>query len=251
MALTGSDLDLELPLEVVEFLGWLSTERGRASNTITAYRRDLAAYVTWLDERERDVFTVDQATLVDFVAERQASGAASSSIARQLAAVRTFHRYLVAEDLRPDDPTVDVEGVRVPAGLPKPLTEAEVVSLLDVVTGSDPVARRDRALLELLYATGARISEACGLSSGDIDFDSRLVRLFGKGSKERIVPFGRAAAAAARRVVRTRRPVGVDAGAVAAPQRCRGSVPQRSRRPLVAPSGLGGRAPPRAAGRTT
>ena len=110
--------------------------------------------------------------------------------------MRTFHRYLVAEDRRPDDPTVDVEGVRVPAGLPKPLTEAEVVSLLDVVTGSDPVARRDRALLELLYATGARISEACGLSSGDIDFDSRLVRLFGKGSKERIVPFGRAAAAA-------------------------------------------------------
>jgi tyrosine recombinase XerD len=196
MALTGSDVDLELPLEVVEFLGWLATERGRASNTITAYRRDLAAYVTWLDERERDVFTVDQATLVDFVAERQVSGAASSSIARQLAAVRTFHRYLAAEDLRPDDPTVDVEGVRVPAGLPKPLTEAEVVSLLDVVTGSDPVARRDRALLELLYATGARISEACGLSSGDIDFDGRLVRLFGKGSKDRIVPFGRAAAAA-------------------------------------------------------
>ena len=130
------------------------------------------------------------------MAERQASGAASSSIARQLAAVRTLHRYLVAEELRPDDPTIDVEGVRVPAGLPKPLTEAEVVALLDVVTGADPVARRDRALLELLYATGARISEACGLSSGDIDFDARLVRLFGKGSKERIVPFGRAAAAA-------------------------------------------------------
>ena len=196
MALTGAAAELELPLEVVEFLGWLATERGRAANTISAYRRDLAAYVAWLEDRERDIFTVDQATLVDFVAERQASGAASSSIARQLAAVRTLHRYLVAEELRPDDPTIDVEGVRVPAGLPKPLTEAEVVALLDVVTGSDPVARRDRALLELLYATGARISEACGLSSGDIDFDARLVRLFGKGSKERIVPFGRAAAAA-------------------------------------------------------
>ena len=107
-----------------------------------------------------------------------------------------MHRYLVTEGLRRDDPTVDLEGVRVPSGLPKPLSEADVTSLLDAVTGSDPIAMRDRALLELLYATGARISEACGLSMGDIDFDARLVRLYGKGGKERIVPFGRAAAAA-------------------------------------------------------
>jgi integrase/recombinase XerD len=107
-----------------------------------------------------------------------------------------LHRYLVTEGERPDDPTADLEGVRVPAGLPKPLSEAEVASLLDAVVGHDAVALRDRALLELLYATGARISEACGLSMGDIDFDARLVRLFGKGSKERIVPYGRAAGAA-------------------------------------------------------
>ena len=107
-----------------------------------------------------------------------------------------LHRHLVSEDERGDDPTAGLEGVRVPAGIPKPLTEAEVASLLDAVTGHDPVARRDRALLELLYGTGARVSEACGLSMGDIDFDGRLVRLFGKGSKERIVPFGRSAAAA-------------------------------------------------------
>ena len=188
--------DLDLPLEVVEFLGWLSNERGRAANTIAAYRRDLAAYVEWLANRGSDVDTVDAATLVDFVAERRASGAAESSVARQLAAVRTMHRYLVTEGVRRDDPTIDVEGVRVPSGLPKPLSEADVTSLLDAVTGSDPVARRDRALLELLYATGARVSEACGLSMGDIDFDARLVRLYGKGGKERIVPFGRAAAAA-------------------------------------------------------
>jgi integrase/recombinase XerD len=113
-----------------------------------------------------------------------------------LAAVRTLHRYLVTEGERPDDPTADLEGVHVPSGLPKPLSEAEVTALLDAVVGHEPAARRDRALLELLYATGARISEACGLSMGDIDFGGRLVRLYGKGSKERIVPFGRAAGAA-------------------------------------------------------
>jgi integrase/recombinase XerD len=183
----------ELQLEVEEFLSWLVTERGRAANTIAAYRRDLAMYAAWLAHQGDDVTTVETETLVDFVAARRASGAAPSSVARQLAAVRMLHRYLVTEGERPDDPTADLEGVRVPAGLPKPLSETEVTSLLDAVVGHDPVAVRDRALLELLYATGARISEACGLSMGDIDFDARLVRLFGKGAKERIVPFGRAA----------------------------------------------------------
>ena len=84
--------------------------------------------------------------------------------------------------------------MRVPAGIPKALGEDDVTPLLAAVTGDDPVARRDRALLELLYGTGARVSEVCDLSMGDIDFDARLVRLFGKGAKERIVPFGRAAA---------------------------------------------------------
>ena len=193
-ALTDGD-DL-VPLEVEEFLSWLVTERGRAGNTILAYRRDLVGYATWLTRHGEDLQSVGTAALVDFVAERRESGAAASSVARQLAAVRTLHRYLVTEGERPDDPTADLEGVRVPAGLPKPLSEPEVTALLDAVVGHDPVSLRDRALLELLYATGARISEACGLSMGDIDFDSRLVRLFGKGSKERIVPFGRVAGAA-------------------------------------------------------
>ena len=187
---------LELPLEAEEFLSWLVTERGRAANTIAAYRRDLTGYVAWLSAHGHDLASVDASALVDFVADRRDSGAAPSSIARQLAAVRTLHRYLVTEGERADDPMVDVEGVRVPSGLPKPLSEEQVTSLLDAVAGHDPVDIRDRALLELLYATGARISEACGLSMGDIDFDGRLVRLFGKGAKERIVPFGRAAGAA-------------------------------------------------------
>jgi len=107
-----------------------------------------------------------------------------------------LHRYLSIEGERRDDPTADLDGVRVPAGIPKPLTEAQVTSLIDAVVVTAPVHRRDLALIELLYATGARISEAVGLSIGQIDLDARLVRLYGKGSKERIVPFGSSAAAA-------------------------------------------------------
>ncbi len=185
---------VELPLEVEEFLGWLLAERGRAQNTVEAYRRDLLGYTAWLHAHGTTIDDVTGEQLVDFVADRRASGAAASSVARQLAAVRMLHRFVgLSDDGRRDDPTVDLEGVRVPAGLPKPLSEAEVTSLLDAAIGVDPIGLRDRALLELLYATGARISEAVGLSMGDIDFDQRLVRLFGKGSKERIVPYGRAA----------------------------------------------------------
>jgi integrase/recombinase XerD len=104
-----------------------------------------------------------------------------------------LHAYLVAEDIRPDNPSARIEGVRVPAGVPKPLSLTEVESLLSAGVGEDSLAIRDRALLEFLYATGARISEACDLNLDDLDLQSRVVRLFGKGSKERVVPFGRTA----------------------------------------------------------
>ena len=189
-------VDETLPLEIEEFLSWMVSERGRATNTIAAYRRDLTGYAQWLAARGTDLSIVTTTDLVDLIADRRTAGLAASSVARQLAAIRMLHRYLVTEGERGDDPTAGLEGVKVPAGIPKPLSEGDVASLLDAVVGDDPIARRDRALLELLYGTGARISEACGLSMGDIDFDQRLVRLFGKGSKERIVPFGRSAAAA-------------------------------------------------------
>ena len=185
-----------LPLEVEEFLVWLAAERGRSPNTLASYRRDLRHYQAWCSERGADVLTIGLDDLRQFVAERKASGLAPASVARQLAAIRMLHRYLASERHRSDDPTARLDGVKVPAGLPKPLAEDEVVSLLDAVVGDDPVARRDRALLELLYATGARVSEVVGLSLGDIDYDASLVRLLGKGDKERIVPFGTTAARA-------------------------------------------------------
>ena len=174
----------------------MTSERGRAVNTVAAYRRDLEQYCSWLRERASSLAAVQRADLDEFVNARRNGGAAASSVARQLAAVRMLHRFLVEEGLRGDDPTADVEGVKVPAGIPHPLTEEEVGRLLGSVTGADPTSLRDRALLEFLYATGARISEVCGLSLSDLDRDAQLVRLFGKGSKERIVPYGRHAAAA-------------------------------------------------------
>lgn len=179
-----------VPFEVEEFLGWMAAERGRSTNTLSAYRRDLTGYCAWLTERSSDVHCVTAAEVERFVGDRRALGVAASSLARQMAAVRTFHRFMVSESLRADDPTADFEGVRVPAGIPKPLSEEEVESLLASVVGDDPVALRDRALLELLYATGARISELCDLSIGDVDLEAGMVRLYGKGSKERLVPVG-------------------------------------------------------------
>ena len=189
------ELPVGLPVEVEEFLSWMLTERGRSRNTLAAYRRDLTGYATWLTGRSLDVQRVQGNQLEVFLGERRGA-AAAASVARQLAAIRMFHRFLADEGLRADDPTANLEGVRVPAGLPKPLTEEQVLSLLDAVVGVDPVALRDRAMLEFLYATGARISEVCGLSIGDVDVSSRTARLYGKGSKERLVPFGRTASRA-------------------------------------------------------
>lgn len=189
-------VDTVLPLEAEEFLAWMLAEKGRSANTLAAYRRDLRGYCAWLCAHDTTVLDVGHAALITFVGERKTSGAATSSIARQLAAIRMLHRFLAVEGFRPDDPTANLEGVKVPSGIPKPLSEAQITSLLDAVVGHEPMDRRDRALLELLYATGARISEAVGLSIGDLDLPGRLVRLFGKGSKERIVPFGSSASRA-------------------------------------------------------
>ena len=183
-----------MSLEVAErFLSWLQIEQGRAAKTIEAYRRDLRDYEDWLATRKRTSLSASSADVEAFVAHLRKHGKAARSVARQFAAVRMLHKYLAIEGERPDDPAALVDGVKVPSGLPKPLREDDVERLISSITGEDSFARRDRALVEFLYATGARISEACGLSLADLDMDDSLVRLFGKGSKERIVPFGRSA----------------------------------------------------------
>lgn len=179
-----------LPAEAEDLLLWLAAEQGRSPNTLAAYRRDLLAYAAWLGARGRAVPEVTEDDVVAWIGELRARGLAPSSVARSLVAVRSLHRFLAAEGRIAVDPAAAVDKPKVPRGLPKALSEEEVARLLAAPVGDEPLPRRDRALLELLYGTGARISEAVGLSVGDLDLDASLVRLFGKGSKERIVPVG-------------------------------------------------------------
>ena len=185
-----------LPIEVEDHLTWLAVERGRSANTLDAYRRDLGRWVAHLSRRRVTILDAGPDDVLAFVHVLQGEGLAAASVTRTLVAVRGLHRFLVAEQFRVDDPTADIEIPRVPRGLPKALTVEQVTSLIDAVVGDDPPARRDRAILEVLYGTGVRISELVGMSLGDLDLVDGLVRVTGKGDKERIVPLGRHAAGA-------------------------------------------------------
>jgi integrase/recombinase XerD len=184
----------ELPLEAEEFLSWLSVERGRSTATLAAYRRDLRAYVSWLDGRA--LGDVCESDVTAHVAHLRSLGRAPATVARATVAVRSLHRFLFADGRAGTDAAAAVDVPRVPQGLPKALSEPEVESLLASPVGADPLARRDRALLEVLYGGGLRISELTGLSLGDVDSQARLLRVLGKRAKERVVPIGRLAAEA-------------------------------------------------------
>ncbi|HET7719565.1 MAG TPA: site-specific tyrosine recombinase [Acidimicrobiales bacterium] len=182
-----------LPIEVEELLSWLGVERGRSANTLAAYRRDLVAYNEFLTGRGLTPATVTEPVIEDYLAFLRAAGRAPASVARALVSVRSLHRFLEDEGHMSSNPAGEVPRPKVPSGLPKALSEAEVLSLLSAVTGDDAVARRDRAILEVLYGCGLRVSELVGLSLADLDLPSHLLRAFGKGAKERVVPVGRLA----------------------------------------------------------
>jgi integrase/recombinase XerD len=209
----------ELDGLLAEHDSWLRVERGLAPNSLAAYRRDLRRYAAYLRRRgvtgdvAGQMDGVDEALVAGFVDELERARTddglrkyKESSIARALAAVRSFHRFCVEEGLLDDDPSGDVGGPRVPQGIPKALTEEEVDALLGAVPGDGPRPQRDRALLELLYAGGLRISELVGLDLGDLDLYDGLVRVMGKGSKERVVPLGRSAREAVGDYLTTGRP---------------------------------------------
>lgn len=188
--------DRQLPIEIEDHLTWLSLERRRARNTVSAYRRDLRAYNEWLVDRGVPLCAVDDAVIAAYITELAELGRAPSSTARALVAIRSLHRFCSEQGYASSDPAADVEVPRVPKGLPKALTEAEIEALMAEVKGDDSAAKRDRVILEVLYGTGMRISELVGLSLSDVDLERRLIRAFGKGSRERVVPVGRLAAAA-------------------------------------------------------
>jgi integrase/recombinase XerD len=181
-----------LPRNAEEYLSWLEVERGRSPRTLTAYRRDLGTYQEGVQGHG-----IDQATSADvakhLAALRRTHNAAS--VARALSSIRGFHRFLVEEGMRGDDPTLDLPPISVTDLLPKALSEDEAEQLLGAVVGTGPAILRDRALLEVLYGTGARVSEVVGLNLGDVagaveGSDLPLLRVLGKGDKERVVPLG-------------------------------------------------------------
>jgi integrase/recombinase XerD len=187
-----------LPDGCEEFLSWLRVERGRSANTLSAYRRDLRAYFHWLGEQSVDLDQVSAAELNAYVGVLRQSGGAPASVKRSMVAITSMHRFLADEGIVDRDPTATIETPRVPASLPKALSVEDVTTLMNSVVGDDPVARRDRAILEVLYAGGIRISELTGLSIGDLLLDDAAMRVFGKGSKERVVTIGRFAVDALR-----------------------------------------------------
>lgn len=180
------------------YLRHVTIERGLSEHSIAAYRRDLTAYVEWLDaEGIADTSTITAAVVGRFIADRSSSdpAPAASSLARLQSSVRGWHRFLAREGIEVDDPSGRLRPPKAPQRLPKALTIDQVERLLGAPSAEDPLGIRDRALLELLYATGARVSEAVGLDVDDLAHGD-VLRLRGKGSKERIVPVGSFARAA-------------------------------------------------------
>jgi integrase/recombinase XerD len=196
-----STTERTLDPEVEGFLALLATRR--APKTVEAYRRDLAALAAWLG---RPVAEVTTEQLEQYIAELRAAGLSPATIGRRVAAIRSFFRHQTLLGARTDNPATELELPRRRRTLPRTLSPAEAERLVEAASGTSPRALRDRALVELLYGAGLRVSEAVGLDKGSVDLEGRLVRCIGKGSKERVVPIGRQAVTALRRYLSRGRP---------------------------------------------
>ena len=173
------------------FLSALLLEKGESENTCAAYRSDLERFVAFLKRRGKtESAAVVQADIVDFLADERANGMSSATRARRTAAIRMFFRYLRERHILRANPSDLMDSPRKARTLPRVLTEDETARMIDAVDGDDPRSLRDRALLETMYGCGLRVSEACDLKIDDIMADGELLRVFGKGSKERVVPIG-------------------------------------------------------------
>lgn len=189
------------------FLNYLSVERGLSNNTIYSYRRDLTKYAGYLANRK--IESVAKATrddVTDFMFNQKEKGLSPSSISRNLVAVKTFYRFLVRERILKADPTAVLEAPKLWKRLPEVMSLSEVEALLDAPNLRQEQGIRDRAILEMLYATGMRASELVNLKLEDVNLEVGFVRCFGKGRKERIVPLGRKAGEALTRYLDKVRP---------------------------------------------
>lgn len=175
---------------IEQFLEAMWLERNLADNTLTSYRRDLTALADWLEHADSDLLQVQALDLQAYLAERVEGGYKATSSARLLSAMRRFFQYLYREKRRSDDPSAVLSSPKLPQRLPKDLSEAQVNALLQAPCIDEPLELRDKAMLEVLYATGLRVSELVGLTIADVSLRQGVVRVIGKGNKERLVPLG-------------------------------------------------------------
>ena len=192
------------PTHAAELDGFLSLlASSRSPRTVEAYRRDLTQLAGWLDRPVSSATTED---LERWVAQMRADGRAATTVARRIAAVRSFFRQQMLLGERKDNPAASLELPRRTRKLPRTLSPAEAERLIEAASGTTPRALRDRALVELMYGAGLRVSEALGLDRRGVDLDERIVRALGKGQKERLVPLGRPAVESLRRYIAMGRP---------------------------------------------
>ncbi len=189
------------------FLNYLSVERGLSRNTLLSYGQDLRLYEEYLSAHNVALFSgVNRNMIVDFMLAQKDRGIAANSIARRLTAIKVFHRFLVRERLQKDDPTSLIDTPRLWKRIPEALSLDEVERLLAAPDLRDTQGLRDKAIIELMYATGMRISEVAYLKKDDVNADIGFVRCFGKGGKERVIPLGKKAIASIDQYLQHSRP---------------------------------------------
>ncbi len=180
---------------IQDYLNYLSVERGLAVNTLDSYRRDIEQYFSYLKEKRPHLNfnETTQVTVVGYLLFIQSRGKSIATLSRNLAALKSFYHYLFRENHLASDPTINLDAPKHEKRLPRVLTEAEVEKLLQQPNLKSPTGIRDRAMLELLYATGLRVSELISLKVDDLNLETGYLRCFGKGAKERIIPLGEVA----------------------------------------------------------
>ncbi|HHF3644555.1 TPA: site-specific tyrosine recombinase XerD [Haemophilus influenzae] len=189
------------------FLNEYWIEKGLSENTVQSYRLDLTALCDWLDKNDLSLETLDAVDLQGFLGERLEKGYKATSTARMLSAMRKLFQYLYREKYRVDDPSAVLSSPKLPSRLPKYLTEQQVSDLLNTPDVEVPLELRDKAMLELLYATGLRVTELVSLTIENMSVQQGVVRVIGKGNKERIVPMGEEAVYWVRQFILYGRPV--------------------------------------------
>jgi len=190
-----------------EFCDALWLEDGLAKNTLEAYRRDLSQFATWLEaQQQKALISADQADIQSYLGYQFRKKTRATSVARLLSALKRFYRYCLRQGRVKSDPTLRIDSPKLPRGLPKSLTEEDVESLLTAPRADKALGLRDKAMLETLYASGLRVSELVTLKLGQVSQDMGVVRVVGKGSKERLVPLGEEAIAWIRQYLKEARP---------------------------------------------